>query len=369
LTKEICMSKKLNIVILFGGASSEHDVSCMSACSVLKNINKDKYEIYKVGITKNGEWFLYNGSFDKIRDLTWTEDRTLLLPAFISPCTADRALIVFDNGNYSKIEIDCVFPVLHGQNCEDGTMQGLLKLSGIPYVGSDTLSSAVTMDKAVTKIILDKYGIKQAPWVFMNYDVYSSSEENKASFIKLAEDKLKYPMFVKPANAGSSVGISKVTDRDELITAIEKAALIDKKVVVEQGIVGREIEVSVLERRTSDGRYLISSKCGEIVPDRNFYDYDSKYITGGSQLFIPASVSDEVHSRVGELAEKIFDILGCRSLARADFFLTPDGELIFNEINIIPGFTKISMYPKLIAESGISYDELIDILIGDTLFC
>ncbi len=362
-------TNKIKLVVIFGGNSSEHEVSCMSAFSVIKNADTNKYDIYKLGITKEGEWYLYLGTDEKINDLSWSSDCANLRRAYISPCSYNKGIFVLNgrDSSYNLIDIDCVFPVLHGKNGEDGTMQGLLKLSGIPYVGCDTLSAAVTMDKAMTKIIMEHCKIRQTPWEFVDANEYFSSSAAQEAIVERLEKNLSYPIFVKPANAGSSVGITKVNTRSEMTKAFEKAAAIDKRIVAEQGVKGRELEVAVLQRSVGGIKELIASKCGEIIPDGAFYDYESKYVSEASKVCVPADVSDKVNDEIRFLASRIFTHLNCRSFARVDFFLDESGELIFNEINVIPGFTSISMYPKLIENYGISYSELIDILVSEAI--
>jgi len=219
----------------------------------------------------------------------------------------------------------------------------------------------------VTKMIMDNCNIKQTPWEFVDADEYFSSKGSENEIIERLENNLSYPIFIKPANAGSSVGITKVKSRFEMTKAFEKAAEIDKRIVAEQGVVGRELEVAVLQTKVNGKNELIASKCGEIIPDGAFYDYESKYVSGESKVCVPADVSGSVNEEIRELAKKIFTHLNCRSFSRVDFFLDERGELIFNEINVIPGFTSISMYPKLIEDYGISYSELIDILISEAI--
>ena len=254
------------------------------------------------------------------------------------------------------IKIDAVFPVLHGKNGEDGTMQGLLEISGLPYVGCDTASSAVCMDKAFTNAMLDFNGIPQAKWTAFNKYSYAA---NKAEILKDAAEKLGFPIFVKPANAGSSVGISKANSAEELERACEIAFEHDSKLVLEEGIVGKEVECAVLGNEKP-----IASIAGEIVPCNDFYDYDAKYLANSSELHIPARLSEEKINEVRKAAVEAYMALGCSGFSRVDFFVRDcDGKILLNEINTIPGFTSISMYPKLFAASGIPYPELLDKLI------
>ncbi|WMJ22065.1 D-alanine--D-alanine ligase family protein [Paludicola sp. MB14-C6] len=345
-------SNKLNLGIIFGGASSEYDVSLMSATSVLKNIDSEKYNIYKIGITKEGVSFLYNGEIEEIQKNNWQGAHCV--PCVISPDRSHHGIIVL--GDSTKIiRLDVIFPVLHGKNGEDGTFQGLMALANIPYVGCDTLSSACCMDKAVTKTIFDNAKINNAKWECVLQYQYNKDQE--ACFRRI-EENLGYPCFVKPANAGSSVGITKATDRSSLIKAFELAFIHDKKVVIEQNIKGKEIECAVLGNEAP-----IASVLGEIVPCNDFYDYDAKYLANKTVTHIPARIDASVAETIKSIAIQAYLALGCEGFSRVDFFLTENNEIILNEINTIPGFTSISMYPQLFAASGIPYTKLIDRLI------
>ncbi|MBQ8015039.1 MAG: D-alanine--D-alanine ligase [Clostridia bacterium] len=343
------------VLVLFGGVSSEHDVSLNSACSVIKNIPAEKYEVIPMGITKDGRCYIYNGSPDMLPGGKWLEDAENLEPAVISSDRAHHGIIRLGNG--AEIErIDVVFPVLHGKNGEDGTMQGLLEIAGIPYVGCGTAASSACMDKAVTNALADFYGIPQAKWVAFDRHAYSG---NKAALLANAAEKLGFPIFVKPANAGSSVGISKAKTLEELEAACEKAFEHDKKLVLEEGVVGMEVEVAVLGNEEP-----AASVVGEVVPCNEFYDYDAKYLANESELHIPARLPEEKLKAVQAQAIRAYRALGCEGFTRVDFFVrTSDGEIMLNEPNTIPGFTSISMYPKLWAASGVPYSELLDKLI------
>lgn len=345
---------KKKALIIFGGVSSEHDVSLISATSVIKNIPQEKYEIIMLGITKQGNFYRFNGSPDSLANDGWLSDAKLLERCVISCDREHHGIIHLPSG---KIEyIDVAFPVLHGKNGEDGTMQGLLEIAGIPYVGCNTASSAVCMDKAITNAMCDFFGIAQAKWrSFTKYD-YNS---NKNMLLSKAADYLGFPIFVKPANAGSSVGISKADNIGELSAACEKAFKQDKKIVLEQGIDGVEVECAVLGNEEP-----IASAVGEIVPCNDFYDYDAKYIDNSTELYVPARLSDEKTNEVRAAAVEVFKALGCSGLARVDFFVQrSDGKVLLNEPNTIPGFTSISMYPKMFAYSGVSYGDLLDRLL------
>ena len=346
--------KKLSVCILFGGMSPEHDVSLRSAESVLNNIDKEKYNIFPVGITKKGDWILFGGDdYSMLPAGTWMdcpENRR----AAISPVRG-QGLLSFEGDCVVRERIDVVFPVLHGENGEDGAMQGLLKLAGIPYVGPHVAASAVAMDKTLTKLVMDQAGIPQAAW----HLVRRSDLAKMDHVICALENKFSYPMFVKPAGTGSSVGVSKASDRVSLEAALENAAKFDEKVLVEEFIPGREIEVAVMGNDNP-----VASICGEIDSGAEFYDYDAKYITDTSTAYIPARIGEEIGEQVRELAVKGYKAIGCQGLSRVDFFVTyADNRIVFNEINTLPGFTSISMYPKLFAASGIPYSQLIDELL------
>lgn len=346
---------KKKVLVLFGGVSSEHDVSLSSACSVIKNIPTDKYDVVTMGITKNGECYVYSGSPDMLPESKWLEDKANLTPAVISTNRAHHGIIRLENG--AEIEkIDVVFPVLHGKNGEDGTMQGLLEIAGIPYVGCNTAASAICMDKAATNAMADFYGIPQAKW--FAFDKYSYSCD-KSALLANAAEKLGFPIFVKPANAGSSVGISKAKNLTELEAACEKAFEHDKKLVLEEGVIGAEVEVAVMGNDEP-----VASVVGEVVPCNEFYDYDAKYLANESELHIPARLSEEKLKAVQQAAINAYRALGCSGFTRVDFFVREsDGEIMLNEPNTIPGFTSISMYPKLFAASGVPYSELLDRLL------
>lgn len=342
-------------LIIFGGASSEHFVSCVSASYVISNIPTDKYDVVTVGITRDGEWYLYEGDVSLLPEDKWLENGKIT-KAVLSPDRKDKSLIVFRDDKVEKIKIDVAFPVLHGKNGEDGTIQGLLELSGIPYVGSDCRSSACSMDKAITNTFADSAEICQAKWLSCVAEEY---REIKDGFLKKAEDYLGYPIFVKPANAGSSVGVSKAVDRASLEKAMEVAFKEDRKVVLEEFVDGFEVECAVLGNRDAKAMSV-----GQIKPANEFYDYEAKYENDNSELYIPAHIPEETIDEVRKTAVRIYKVLGCSGLSRVDFFVTKrDGKVVFNEINTIPGFTPISMYAKLCEYSGISYSQLVDRLL------
>ena len=347
---------KLNIGIICGGNSSEHKISLSSAETISKFISKEKYNVYYIGITKNGKWYLLGNRKYISDDSNW-ETNSDNKPAIISPDTDTKGLIIKDGNKTIIIKLDAVIPVLHGKNGEDGSIQGLLQLSGIPVVGCDMTSSAACMDKVITNTMLSFNGIEKAKfhW-FTKYDF----EKNPEKCLSETEMALKkYPMFVKPSKAGSSVGISKAQNKEQLINAIKIAAKEDEKILIEEAIVGKEVECAVLGNDE-----LIASTIGEISPSGDFYDYDSKYISGDSGLHIPARISEEIAQKIQKIAKKAFKIMGCKGLSRVDFFVENEtNKILVNEINTFPGFTEISMYPKLIEKSGYPLQKLIDKLI------
>ncbi|MCI8408546.1 MAG: D-alanine--D-alanine ligase [Lachnospiraceae bacterium] len=345
------MSKK-TVVVLFGGQSSEHEISCVSATTIISCIDKEKYQIRMIGITKDGRWL----KVEQVEDISsgaWTESS---ITAFISPDASLHGIVYIDGDNYIKEKVDVVFPALHGLYGEDGTVQGLLELAHIPYVGCGVLASAVSMDKLYTKIIVDTLHIRQADYV----PVRSEQLEDMAEVVERVEAKLSYPVFVKPSNAGSSKGVSKVCNRDELKDALKFAAKHDKKILVEETIVGREIECAVL-----GGDDVKASGVGEIVSAAEFYDYEAKYNNPDSMTVISPELPEGVKEQIGEAAVAIFKAVDGFGLSRVDFFLEKDtNEVVFNEINTLPGFTGISMYPMLWKEQGISKTELVDKLLS-----
>ena len=349
------MNKK-NVCVLFGGISPEHEVSLRSAESVLSNMDSEKYNIFPVGITKDGDWILYgNTDYSALSDGSWRScDKNCRV--VLSPVRGQGLVILRDDG-CDLIKLDVVFPVLHGENGEDGAMQGLLQMAGIAYVGSDVAASAVAMDKTLTKLVMDHAGIPQAQWILVRN---SALEVHGEDIIRQIEDRFAYPVFVKPAGTGSSVGVSKASDRKSLEAALCYAGQYGEKILVEEFIDGREVEVAVLGNDTP-----VASVCGEIDSGAEFYDYEAKYVTDTSVAYIPARIADITAEQVREFAVKAYTAIGCRGLSRVDFFVTRDDErIVFNEINTLPGFTSISMYPKLFAASGIPYGQLIDELIA-----
>ena len=346
--------KKIQLLVVFGGMSSEYSVSCVSTASVIQNLDTDKYDIIKVGITEKGEWFYTEASPEKIKDGSWTELSNTR--AFLSPDRVTSGLILMKDFEMSFKKIDVAFPVMHGAFGEDGAIQGLFELAGISYVGPHIAASAVCMDKSITKTIIAAAGIEQAKWCSFSEFEFS---KNSSEIIDKLEKELLYPIFIKPAKTGSSVGISKAKDKDSLLTGIDEAFKYDDKIVAEEFIDGFEIETAVLGNEMP-----MVSVCGEIAPAREFYDFKAKYNDDKSLLFIPARIDGETSEKVRENALLAYKATGCAGMSRVDFFVTKkDNRIIFNEINTIPGFTSISMYPKLFHAVGIPYGELLDRLI------
>ena len=344
------MSKK-TILVLFGGRSSEHEVSCVSAATVISNIDRERYDIHIVGITKEGRW-LKVASVEQIQDGSWVQGNSL---AVLSPDTTEKALYVMEDGDVTKVTIDVAFPVLHGLNGEDGTVQGLFELAGIPYVGCGVLASAVSMDKLHTKVIVDALGISQAAYVAVRKE-----EIGETSAYEKSEEKLGYPVFIKPSNAGSSRGVSKAATRQELIEGLKEAAKHDRKILVEETILGRELECAVL----GDGD-VAASGIGEVLAAAEFYDYEAKYHNAESQTVLSPELPEGKAEEIRQAAVRIFKAVDGQGLSRVDFFLEHGtNRVVFNEINTLPGFTSISMYPMLWAEKGLDKPALIERLIG-----
>ena len=374
--------KKIRVGILFGGRSGEHEVSLLSAASVFNAIDKNKYEVVPIGITKEGRWVtaadaerLLQGKFEEGKHLragdpeatpgaaVLAKGESVVVPpepqrhGAMTPFETDASSHALTRRAADRaIDVDVIFPVLHGTFGEDGTIQGLLELADMPYVGAGVLGSAAGMDKDIMKALFRAAGLPIVKHVTV---LRSDWEASRKKVHKLVESKLKYPVFVKPANLGSSVGISKAHDGKELGPAIEEAAKFDRKIVIEQGVGGRnqkarEIECSVLGNDKAE-----ASLPGEIVPSTEFYDYNAKYLDEGSQLIIPAKLSKAETKEVQRLAVGAFKAVDCSGLARVDFLMEPISKIYLNEINTMPGFTAISMYPKLWAASGVSYSDLI----------
>ncbi|OKZ64641.1 MAG: hypothetical protein BHW02_06110 [Clostridium sp. 28_12] len=330
----------IKLGIVYGGVSTEHDISVMSAKSVIENLDKEKYEIHEIYINKYGKWYeVIDDEKEEIYNLIWTLKK-----------------------------LDVVFPVLHGLGGEDGTIQGMLEMLKVPYVGCKVLASSVGMDKVYTKIIFEKAGIPEAPYVYIKkkengYIIVNENFEEEEFKVESITKKLNYPMFVKPSNSGSSVGVKKATNNEELKMAIENAGQYDNKILIEQGINAREVECAIL-----DGTEVRASTVGEIMSAEEFYSFDAKYNIPESKTIIPADISKEQIEQIQKLAIRAFKAIDGSGLARVDFFIEKDTNKIYiNEINTMPGFTKISMYPKLFEAVGIKYSELLDKLIANAI--
>ena len=345
---------KLNVALIFGGKSGEHEVSLMSASSVYKYIDKDKYNVMTIGITKEGRWLYCEGNEENIKNGEWINLANKNVEINLVPCGNKEVGIIFEDGKVDKIDV--LFPVLHGPYGEDGTIQGLFEISQIPYVGCGVLASSVGMDKLICKKVFTEIGLPQVNYTDTNKWQFSNDSEGELNKI---ESKLNYPIFVKPANLGSSVGISKVTNRKELLEGINEALIYDSRIVLEQGIDAREIEVAVLGNNE-----VKASIAGEIKPAKDFYDYEDKYLDGASTYDIPAQISEEDMNYIREKAIQAFKGIDGKGLSRVDFFKDKNsGEIFINEINTLPGFTNISMYPKMWEATGLEYTKLIDELI------
>jgi D-alanine-D-alanine ligase len=342
--------KRLRVGILFGGRSGEHEVSLASAASVIRGLDPDKYEAVPIGITKEGHWLIGAGAQEMLPEVLKGGQRVMM-----TADPTDAALVKLD-GSGSGQRIDVVFPVMHGTFGEDGTIQGLLDLAGLPFVGAGVLGSAIGMDKDVSKRLMQVAKIPVVPWI----TVQRADWERDPKEVQIAvEKKFKYPLFVKPATLGSSVGMTKVHSREELAPALNLAAEFAMKILVERCVIAREIEVSVLGNHDPK-----ASVPGEIVPHREFYDYAAKYLEEGTQLLIPAKLKPAQVKKIRQYAVEAFRALELSGMARVDFFLEKAGEKLYlNEVNTIPGFTSISMFPKMWEASGIPFRELIDKLI------
>lgn len=344
------------VCIVFGGKSSEHAVSCMSAYNVIQNLDKEKYKLLLVGITKEGESFLYNGDVAAIKDGSWTKNPGK--SCVISPNPKHGGLIVMNkNGDFFIEHVDVYFPVLHGKNGEDGTIQGVFTLAQIPYVGNEVVGSALCMDKILTKDVLLNANIP----VTKGFAVLHSKEKQVDEVDEQIQNAFGYPVVVKPANAGSSVGITAVHNKKELESALQVAFREDRRILIETMLDVREIECAVLGSHQA----AKASCLGEVVKTTDMYDYDTKYIDNTSSLVIPAEIADSVVQKIQDYALRAFSVLDCTGLARVDFFIDKNtGEIYLNEINTLPGFTDISMYPMLWAHSGLDNQALLDNLIS-----
>ena len=350
-------ANKMCVALLFGGMSSEHEVSCVSVGNFVRNIDRSKYEVLTVGITKEGRWLYTEATAEQMADGSW-EELPGNMPCVISPDRADHGMILFTpDGRVEKMHLDVVIPVLHGLWGEDGTVQGLLELAGIAYVGCGVLASSVCMDKAVANALFEANGVPHTKWVAANRWEIEKDLEGVCAGV---EQKLGWPVFVKPANAGSSVGISKVSNQEELKAAIALALENDRKVVFEAFVDGQEVECAVIGSDPA-----VATRPGEILAGAEFYTYDDKYKNGVSQTVIPAHLPEAKLDEVKTYAAMAYTALNCEGLARCDFFVEKNtGRVLINEINTFPGFTAIIMYPKLMEHEGLPVPQLIDRLIA-----
>ena len=346
--------EKLSVALIFGGKSGEHDVSRVSASSIFKHINKEKYDVHTIGITKDGNWIYYNGSAEDMANGEWENLADNDVKINLIPNGNSKVGLEFEDGSFKKIDV--LFPVLHGPYGEDGKIQGVFEISNIPYVGCGVLASSVGMDKLICKKVFSQIGLPQVNYTYTNKWEFNLNKEKELDKI---ESELNYPVFVKPANMGSSVGISKACNREELLKGINEALKHDTRIVLEQGINAREIEVAVLGNDD-----VKASIAGEIIPAKDFYDYEDKYVNGASKLEIPAKVDKITMESIRNMAINAFKGIDGSGLSRVDFFIDKETDKIYiNEINTLPGFTNISMYPKLWGATGIQYTDLIDKLI------
>nr|WP_305181907.1 D-alanine--D-serine ligase VanG [uncultured Schaedlerella sp.] len=344
------MDKK-RIAVIFGGCSTEYEVSLQSACSVLANLDLEKYEVIRIGITRQGDWYRYEGDLERIQKDTWYEDADHLIPAAVSQDRTKSALIELRPEGNRMVRLDLAFPVLHGKNGEDGTVQGLFELSGIPVVGCDTLSSAVCMDKDLAHRVVEAAGIAVPGSVTVDrWEMEKPGKKTK---------NLRYPLFIKPARAGSSFGISKIYEERELEPAVRLALEHDDKAVIEENIDGFEVGCAVLGTEE-----LLVGRVDEIELADGFFDYTEKYTLKTSRIHMPARVDEETERRIQETAKTIYRALGCSGFARVDMFLNTAGEIVFNEVNTIPGFTSHSRYPNMMKGIGLNFGELLDRLLG-----
>ena len=342
------------MAVLFGGRSSEHAVSLQSAAAVVRAMEKSRFEAVPVGITRAGRWLLFCGSAQEIASGAW--EAGSCTPVTLSPDPADHGLLVWEQGGVRRERLDAAFPVLHGKNGEDGTLQGLLELAGLPYVGCGVLGSAVCMDKITANRVLDAAGIPRCAWDCM--EAWELPQLD--AILARVEQRLGWPVFVKPSNAGSSVGISKAKDAEAFRQAVTLALRHDSRIVFERFVRGQEVECAV---RGNDS--AASTLPGEVLASDEFYTYDDKYISGTSRVAIPARLSEKKQREVQALAVRAYRALGCRGLTRVDFFVEEgSGQVLVNEANTMPGFTDISMYPKLMLAAGESYAGLLDSLIA-----
>lgn len=358
---EVNQTKK-NIAIMFGGCSSEYGVSLESSSAVIRNLNREKYNPVLIGITREGEWFHFTGEVGKIAADTWCNEKDCL-PAVLSPNPKKKALLVFDKNGVKEIGLDAAFPVMHGKNGEDGTLQGLLELAQIPLVGCNTLASALCMDKDRAHKLVQMAGIRVPQAIVLERQSAGKGQVDKGvREASAAQDFAKligFPIFVKPVKAGSSYGVTKVMDEGELLPALELAFQYDNQVIMEENIDGFEVGCAVLGTEE-----LFVGEVDEIELSGGFFDFTEKYTLKTSAIHVPARLSKEKAKEVKETARKIYRALGCNGFARVDMFLMPCGEIVFNEVNTIPGFTEHSRYPGMMKAAGIPFAEIVERVVG-----
>ncbi len=344
------MERRKKIGVLFGGSSSEHEISLKSAYGIISHMNQKRYEPVLLGITREGSWYLYKGDIKRIEEGTWHLDKDCCIPAILSPDRSIRGVVYTEQGKVKQVELDAALPVLHGRAGEDGTVQGLLELAGIPVIGCGTMSSAICMDKDMSHRLAASAGVKVPESL-----VLDGFRMEKA--LAWAE-KNGYPVFVKPATEGSSVGISKVCQKEDLEHALRLAFDHDEKVILEEAIEGFEVGCAILGCKDP-----VIGEVDEIETQDGFFDFKEKYTQKHSHIYVPARVSKEKADEIKQTAKLIYWVLGCKGFARVDLFLTPGGDLVFNEINTIPGFTVHSRYPNMLKSIGLSYEEIVEKLI------
>lgn len=348
--------KKRKLAVIFGGCSTEYQVSLQSSFAVMKNIDQEKYEILPIGITREGDWYHYTGAYEQIPEDTWEKDHEHLFPVVFSQNRSSRGFMELEGGVYRNCKVDLVFPVLHGKNGEDGTLQGMFELAGIPVVGCDTLSSALCMDKDRAHKLAGAAGID------VPLSVTFGRAEQANARAEIAE-KLTYPLFVKPVRSGSSIGITKAGAEEELDAAIERAFAYDSRVIVEEAVSGFEVGCAILGMDT-----LTVGRVDEIELQQGFFDYAEKYAPEGAEKTVkthmPARIDAETERRIQKAAVTVYRALGCSGFARVDLFYTPEGKIVFNEVNTIPGCTPGSRYPNMMKGVGLSFPEMLDKLTG-----
>ena len=351
IKKEVIPLKKQRIAILFGGRSAEYPISLQSASAVLQHLDAGRSDIYPIGITREGKWYHYTGPFEKIADDSWHEDRHFLFPVAILPVPSPKGVLEFKNGKARLTPLDLVFPILHGQNGEDGRIQGVFELADIPLVGCGTLASAICMDKDRSHKLVRASGIPVPEAVTFH------RQETEAALTEICS-RLAFPVFVKPLRSGSSFGITKVTEQQKLPSAVEQAFFYDEEVIVEEAIDGFEVGCAILGIHE-----LTVGRVDEIQLSGDFFDYTEKYTLKTSRIHMPARIDTETEKRIQDTAASIYRTLGCSGFARVDMFLRPDGKIIFNEVNTIPGMTAHSRYPNMMKGIGLSFEAMLDKLI------